>query len=241
MTAKEHYDSHLADFYEWMSGDFEIRQTEQQRFFEQHNISPRINKSAIDLGAGHGLQSISLAKLGFNVTAFDFSKKLISDLNYRSKVYSIRTIESDITDFYKYVERAGVIVCMGDTISHLDTFESLCKLIEDCYEKLDDEGRLILSFRDYGTELTDIQRFISVKSDDQRILTCVLEYFEHQVKVTDLLYEKDLSSNDWIQKVSSYMKLRVTHSGVSETLSNTGFKILSDESIDRMIYIIAEK
>ncbi|MBK8549733.1 MAG: class I SAM-dependent methyltransferase [Ignavibacteria bacterium] len=241
MTAKEHYDRHLADFYEWMSGDFDTQQAVQQEFFELHSIFPHENKTAIDLGAGHGLQSISLAKLGFDVIAFDFSKKLISDLNDRSKGYSIRAIESDIADFYKYAERAGLIICMGDTISHLDTFESLCKLIEACYEKLEEKGRLVLSFRDYGIELTDTQRFIPVKSDDRRILTCFLEYFERQVRVTDLLYEKDLSSNNWIQKVSSYMKLRVTHSNVSEIIKSAGFKVLSDENINRMVYIVAEK
>ena len=241
MTVKEHYDNHLADFYEWMTGNFETRQDEQQKFFEHHNISPLINKTAVDLGAGHGLQSISLAKLGFNVIAIDFNQKFISDLNNRAKGFSIQTIESDIIDFNKYIDKAGLIVCMGDTISHLDTFESLRKLIESCYEKLEEKGKLILSFRDYESKLTDTQRFIPVKSDDNRILTCLLEYFENSVRVTDLLYEKIQSSEEWIQKVSSYLKLRVTSSNVSEIIKSAGFKILSDEEINRMIYLVAEK
>lgn len=225
MTAKEHYDNHLADFYEWMSGDFDTQQIIQQKFFELRNILPHKNKTAIDLGAGHGLQSISLSKLGFDVIAIDLNKKLISDLNDRNKGHNIRTIESDIIDFKKYVDKSGLIVCMGDTISHLDTFETLGKLIEDCYENLEENGQFVISFRDYGIVLTDAQRFIPVKSDGNRILTCILEYLEHHVKVTDLLYEKSPSPNEWIQKVSSYMKLRLTHSNVTEILKSRGFKI----------------
>jgi len=65
MTAKEHYDNHLANFYEWMIGDFETKEKEQRDFFERNGIKPLQNKIAMDLGSGHGLQSIALALLGF--------------------------------------------------------------------------------------------------------------------------------------------------------------------------------
>lgn len=76
MTAKEHYESHLGNFYSWMAGDFTEKQQEQQNFFTAHSILPRLNMIAFDLGAGHGLQSVSLANLGFSVTAIDFNTQL---------------------------------------------------------------------------------------------------------------------------------------------------------------------
>jgi len=65
MTVKEHYDNHLASFYEWMTGDFETKQKEQQDFFEKSRIKPLQNKIAIDLGSGHGLQSMPWRGLVF--------------------------------------------------------------------------------------------------------------------------------------------------------------------------------
>jgi hypothetical protein len=38
MTAKEHYDNHLDNFYSWMVGEFTTKQQEQQAFFSSHDI-----------------------------------------------------------------------------------------------------------------------------------------------------------------------------------------------------------
>src|SRR5690242_13201151 len=96
MTAKEHYDNHLANFYEWMAGDFETKEKEQRDFFERNGIKPLQNKMAIDLGSGHGLQSISLAKLGFQVTAIDFNQQLLESLRARGKELEIQTFQRDL-------------------------------------------------------------------------------------------------------------------------------------------------
>ena len=69
MNAKNHYDQHLGNFYSWMLGDFDEKQKEQENFFWRNGIKPVSRKVAFDLGAGNGLQAISLAKLGFAVTA----------------------------------------------------------------------------------------------------------------------------------------------------------------------------
>jgi len=113
------------------------------------------------------------------------------------------------------------------------------KLIEDCANILSKNGKLILSYRDYSTELNDQQRFIPVKSDKDRILTCILDYESEKVKVTDLLYEK--TKNGWNQKVSSYRKVRITPNEIAEMIENNGMKITFNESINRMQTTIAVK
>ena len=121
MDAKKHYEHHLAEFYEWMVGDFDARQQEQQAYFEDNAIFPKSNHIAIDLGAGHGLQSVSLAKLGFEVKAIDFNILLLNSLQKRKGNLHIDLIESDLIDFRDKVKESELIVCMGDTISHLDS------------------------------------------------------------------------------------------------------------------------
>src|SRR5687767_10244115 len=99
MTAKEHYDNHLANFYAWMVGDFTQKQLEQQDYFITHQIFPTGNKIAFDLGAGHGLQTISLARLGFDVRAVDFNTQLLNELGSRKENLSIRIHEQNILQF----------------------------------------------------------------------------------------------------------------------------------------------
>ena len=84
MTVKEHYDNHLADIYSWMVGDFSQKVADFQDFLTDNKISPKAGKVAIDLGAGHGIQSIALHNIGFNVTAIDFNEQLLNELTSNS-------------------------------------------------------------------------------------------------------------------------------------------------------------
>ncbi len=190
MSAQSHYENHLAAFYAWMSGNFETKQQEQQDWFAGHGVSPRGNGVAIDLGAGHGLQSVSLAKLGFTVFAVDFNQHLLSELNARAGNLPVRTVLANLKDVAQYATETELITCMGDTLTHLDSIEVVKQLIGQWAALLPAGGRIALSFRDLTEELTGEQRFIPVKADDERIHTCFLEYSEGYVRVYDQLLEK---------------------------------------------------
>ncbi len=240
MKVKEHYDKHLANFYSWMVGDFDKKRTEFQDFLENNRVYPNDARVAIDLGAGHGIQSIALKNMGFDVTAIDFNEQLLDELKSHPEGQSIKTVKTDIRN----IEEDGglkpeLIVCCGDTITHLENKAEIEKLIVDCTSILCENGKLILSYRDYSDELNEQHRFIPGKSDRNRILTCILDYESDKVKVTDLLHEK--TENGWNQKVSSYRKVRITPKEIAEMIENNGMKIVFNESISRMQTTIAKK
>lgn len=240
MSVKEHYNNHLQNFYSWMIGDFETKQKEQQKFFEDNMVTPKSNKIAIDLGAGNGLQSISLSNLGFKVTAIDFNKKLLDELKNNSKELDITVIKDDIKNIKNYSDlNPELILCCGDTITHLDSINEIENFIVAISKILSKDGVFILSFRDYSNELIDIDRFIPVKSDDTRILTCFLEYEESHVRVTDLLYEKE--NNEWKQKVSSYKKVRISNDCILEILTKNGFNIVFNSNLNRQEILVCKK
>lgn len=240
MTVKEHYDNHLADFYSWMIGDFEKAKDSFKDFCIKNEIKQIENGNAIDLGAGNGIQSIALGEIGFKVKAVDFNEKLLSELKLKIGGLLIELIKDDIRNVKTFTDSSvDLIICCGDTVSHLDTFEQLDNLIEDCYDLLNTEGKLILSFRDYSIALSDTQRFIPVKSDDKRIHTCIIDYSDDKVTVTDLLHEKN--NETWTQKISSYDKLRVRTDYVINKAETVGFSISENENINRMIHLILKK
>jgi len=240
MTAKEHYDNHLGNFYSWMVGDFESKTKEFQNFLKDNSIFPTNSKNAIDLGAGHGIQSVALAKLGFNVFAIDFNKQLLNELKRNSKGLNIEIVNGDIKNVNQFsAKEIELVLCCGDTLSHLNDKNEIKKLITDISTILKSNEKILFSFRDYSTELIGDSRFLSVKSDDNRILTCILDYEKEKVRVTDLLHEK--TETGWKQKVSSYFKVRILTNEIIELLESVGFKIQLNSVINRMTNVIAIK
>lgn len=240
MTVKEHYDNHLGNFYSWIMGDFESKAREFQDFLKSNSVLPANSKTAIDLGAGHGLQSIPLAQLGFNVIAIDFNDHLLNELKRNSNGLTIEIINDDIRNVDQFSDREiELVVCCGDTLSHLNDKGEIKRLITDISNLLNTSGKILLSFRDYSTELTGDSRFIPVKSDENRILTCVLDYDKETVRVTDLLNER--TETGWRQSVSSYNKVRIVPTEIIEMLESVKFKIQLNVVVCRMTTIIARK
>ncbi len=236
----EHYEKHLARYYSWIFGDFNETVEANRDFFIANKLSPVKSEIAIDLGSGPGFQSIALAQLGYKVYAFDLSQTLLNELKNNCGRLYITIIKDDILNFADHCpENIGLCVCMGDTLTHLDSFEKVKSLFTDIYHSLETRGTLVLTFRDLVFELKGISRFIPVKSDPETIFTCYLEYEEQYVKVNDLIYTRN--DNTWKLDVSCYRKLRIPMEWVKMELSEIGFTIVLCEQNKGMITVIAGK
>ena len=82
-------------------------------------------------------------------------------------------------------------------------------------------------------------RFIPVRSDAERILTCFLEYAPDYVDVHDLLQERD--GDAWRLRISVYRKLRLEPQWIATSLKSRGFGVRSEPGLAGMIRIIATR
>ena len=237
---KEHYDRLLAEYYSWMSGGFTQKLQQNQKFFRSHRIRPAHSGIAVDLGAGCGFQSIPLSQLGFSVIAIDSSKKLLAELRQNAQGLAIKTINDDLLNFDKCCPgQIELVVCMGDTLTHLSTRETIRRLFRKIFRSLETGGRLILVFRDLSAELTGLDRFISVRNDANIIFTCFLEYEKNHVKVHDIIYQR--THDRWDLKKSCYKKIRIAPRWIKEVLQALGFRIETFAVHDAVACIIARK
>jgi SAM-dependent methyltransferase len=241
MKTLEHYENHLAPYYSWIYGGFELKSKEAEDFFKLNNILPISNSIAIDLGAGNGFQSIPLALLGFKVTAIDFSSKLLKELSERKGNLPIQILEKNILDFDSYnAIEPELIICMGDTLTHLKNLDQVLLLLNNSYKLLANNGKLILGFRDLTFQLNEFDRFVPLAQSENQIFTCILEYdVTGYVRVNDLVYVKE--NNVWKKELSSYLKLVISPEIVIKNLKETGFKVLSNDKKLGMVTIIATK
>jgi len=190
-TVKEHYENHLGKYYSWISGGFSKKLKENRKFFKDHNVWPRGSGVAVDLCAGCGFQAIPLAELGYQVIAIDLSSHLLSELKENAKDLSIEIINDDLFNFSKHCpDTVELIVCMGDTLTHLNTHQNIREHFRRAYNTLEIGGQVILTFRDLTSELKGLDRIIPVRNNANTIFTCFLEFEKDYIKIHDIIYEK---------------------------------------------------
>ena len=236
----EHYENHLARYYAWISGGVDEKIEENRKFFVDHDIQPIRSGLAFDLGAGCGFQSVPLAQLGFRVVALDLSHKMLAQLRKTAKNLPIETICDDLSNFTNYKSgNIELMVCMGDTLTHLDAFKKVQALLDTVFSSLETGGCLILSFRNLTQKLVELDRFIPVKSNETTIFTCFLEFEKDSVKVHDIIYEKN--NAQWVLKKSVFQKLRISPDWTQKYLQKIGFTIEFYDEQNGLIFIIARK
>ena len=238
-SVQEHYDAHLAPLYRWMSGG---AAGPRQRFAEllrRLGLHAGHGAQALDLGAGNGFQSIPLAEAGYVVTAVDLSEVLLAELARDAGARSVKAVLGDLRDLKLHVPVPAptLIVCMGDTLSHLPSLESVTALFRDAATALAPGGHLLLSFRDYTVERTGAQRFIPVRSDADRIFTCFLDYGPTHLAVHDIVHTRNASG--WGQAISVYEKIRLAPAWVHDQLLAAGFGILHNTTESGLVTLVA--
>ena len=166
-TANEHYERLLARHYTWMlAAPFEERVNEQKAFLSrvleplQYTAEGAL---AVDLGCGPGFQTIALAQLGFSpVIAVDTSSVLLDELRSHIGGLPVRIENADLRALPAIVPggNATVIVCMGDTLTHLPARGDVSASFREVFAKLRPGGMFVISYRDLTTELFGTDRFI---------------------------------------------------------------------------------
>jgi len=177
------------------------------------------------------------------VLAIDTSEKLLRNPSARVGPRNIVAKHADLRELDSLVDPASVdiAVCMGDTLTHLSRRPEVFHLFRSVARALKPGGRFVATFRDLASvELFGLDRFIPVRSDNRRVMTCFLEYETPEtVVVHDLVNLRDGDGN-WTLHKSSYRKLRLPAKWVMAELSASGLSI-SRQSESRMVAIAATR
>jgi SAM-dependent methyltransferase len=239
-SVTDHYQTHLAPIYVWMAGGLDA--AVERGGSELAEVLPGLSAgtTVLDLGAGFGMHAIPLARLGCSVIALDSSARMLQELSRHTVTLPVKVIEGDLLSFPRHLDTAvDVILIMGDTLTHLADRACVQQLFLLAAASLRQHGKFIATFRDYTTPLVGNERFILVRSDAERILSCFLEYGADSVEVHDVLLERQ--SSGWRQRVSAYRKLRLSPEWVSKQLRAAGFSVQRETGMSGMVRIIATR
>lgn len=242
LSAIEHYENFLADHYTWMSGPYTDKVAHQHGLLKRADIVPAATREAVDLGCGPGSQSIALAELGFSVTAIDANAQLLEELRQRAKSLPIRPVLHDLCALATcsmLPAQVDAAICVGDIIPHLPSRDCVTTLFRQVSAMLVSGGKFLLGFRDLSEELQGLDRFIPIRSDSERIMTCVLEYEPETVVVNDLIYVRQ--GERWELRKSSYRKLRLSLDWVCTQLEAQDLIVSHKEQTAGVWTIVASK
>ncbi len=239
-TVAEHYANHLGPIYLWMVGGSDAALQAGSVEIDALHLPRTDGAVVVDLGAGLGMHSIPLARRGARVTAIDTSTELLHTLAELGGDLPIQAINDDLLTFPSHItEVPSAILCMGDTITHLPERCAVESLIERAAAELPPGGVFVIAFRDYSAALAGDQRFIPVRSDDTRILTCFLEYEPEVVLVHDILHQR--TQEGWQTRVSHYRKLRLLPEPLIASLESHGFNVRREVGMQGMVRLVAHR
>ena len=254
-----HYKALLSEHYTWTFGGAEGKYDTFTQILAKYLQNTK-EKQVLDLGCGSGFQSIPLIKLGCMVTSIDLSSNLLEELHEQVRQRkldenNIITICGDLLDFKQLVQNQCFddIICMGDTLIHLSNVGEVKQLIDDCYDSLNADGRLVLQYQDLTKPLHGTDRFIPVRSDERTVYTCFLEWNQDSARnipgqdesgciitVNDLVHVKK-GIGAWELCKSSYPKLGLTAAFAMRLVEQAGFRIIDGTDDSGMVTIVCQR
>lgn len=239
-TAHDHYEHHLAPIYVWMAGGYEPALQAGDAEITTLGLPLARGDFVLDLGAGFGMHAIPLARAGARVTAIDSSAELLRTLTQLGSGLPVQAVKDDLLNFEHHLAQVpAAILCMGDTITHLPSFDAVASLVEKAATALRAGGMFVISLRDYSSPLSGDRRFIHVRSDETRALTCFLEYEPDFVRVHDIIHERTAAG--WQARVSHYPKLRLPPEHLIGNLESRGFEVRRQSGMHGMVRLIAQR
>jgi len=128
---------------------------------------------------------------------------------------------------------------MGDILPHLPSRECVTNLFAEVNRRLVPGGKFILGFRDLSQELFGVDRFVPIRGDNDRVMTCFLEYEPETVVVHDLIHVRE--GEGWTLHKSAYRKLRLSPAWVEMKLRVSGFELREREQAAGVWTVVAEK
>ncbi|MBK7642451.1 MAG: class I SAM-dependent methyltransferase [Planctomycetes bacterium] len=232
---EQHYAELLAPVYVWMLGGPEAAAARAKAWVEQRGLAKLAPGIAVDLGCGPGFHARALADAGFETLGVDSSPELLAEIGDPR----VRTFAGDLVAFEERLggARAKLVLCLGDTLTHLASERELDLLFDACARALAPGGVLALTFRDYSLERRPSECLIRVREEPGCMLSCALDFEPARVRVTDILHE--WRDGRWIERRSAYSKLRLAPARVREKLLARGFTLETDEFAAGLVTLVA--
>ncbi len=204
----------------------------------------------IDIACGTGSLSEELTKLGFNVLGVDISQEMLSVAENKklNSGLGMRYIFGDMTDWTLGESKADVIVCMMDSLNHLDSFEEIKKAFISAYDNLTFGGLFVFDMNTpykHKNILSD-NAFVFEKDSVYCIWQNEYSIEDNRVDIFLDFFEKS-DDNIYKRYHEEFSEISCESYAIKEFAKGTGFEYLesfddfsdnkANEKSERILYV----
>ncbi|WBW98539.1 class I SAM-dependent methyltransferase [Oceanirhabdus sp. W0125-5] len=131
---------------------FPFSKIKKEFLMEEFSNQERI----LDVACGSGTYSLELDEEGKKVTAIDLDEKMV-ELLRKKKIPSSKVSEMvmDMTKIKELNQEFDGIFCIGNSLVHLPNKKVIADFIDDCYDVLSENGKMIIQVINYDKILKD--------------------------------------------------------------------------------------
>ncbi|MDR0436722.1 MAG: methyltransferase domain-containing protein [Bacteroidales bacterium] len=203
--------------------------------------SERTVQTILDCTCGIGIQTISLAKLGYFMYGSDISNAVLEIARYETEKRNLNIpyFQADCRELGKvFAIQFDAIISIDNSLSHLLSENDYIRAFESFYDRLHDGGIFIASFRDYDeivkekpvwayaprVKKENETTFVTVRNFEWRDDICIShQYFiENNSGKVQLFY-------------NTYQQWAITRKAISQIVSKTSFSkclwLFSEETL----------
>lgn len=188
----------------------------------------REGAALLDCSCGIGTQAIGLAEHGFLVTGTDLSPASIQRATREAESFGVeisfgvadfRTLEQDVSGVY------DVVLSADNAVPHLLTDEDLVAAVSNMYAKLNADGLLLITIRDYDALLLEKPRATEPRVFDQgkRIVFQIWDWADDARTYQTNHFIVQEINGQWITKHNRTRYRALLRDELTPILSTVGF------------------
>ncbi len=150
-------------------------------------------KSVADVGCGTGVDSISLFKLGLNVTSFDPSPEMINTARTNSEKHNSKI------DFHAFganeipktfYNKFDLVVSLGNTLANIP-FNKIEKSVVKLFKLVKNDGRVLIQILNYEKILREKERIVNIKKKDDEYFIRFYDFGKNDLTFNILNFNSD--------------------------------------------------